>query len=61
MSDRNLSQDSLRSTDCKVIQGMEVVGVMNARLRFDLPGTVSFQGCKTVPLPSPTKREATSH
>ena len=53
-------RDAVRSTDCKVIQGMEVTGVMNAELRFDLPGDVSFRGCKTVPL-TLRKEEETSH
>lgn len=54
-------RDAVRSTDCRVIQGMEVAGVMNARLTFDLPGNVSFEECKTVPLSPQRKEEGTSH
>ena len=54
-------RDSVRSTGCKVIPGMEVAGVMNARLVFELPGNVSFRGCKTVPLSAGTKEAGTSH
>ena len=34
--------------DSKVIEGMENAGIMNAQLRFHLPGNVSFENCKTV-------------
>ena len=40
----------VKSTDCKVIEGMEVVGIMNAQLRFRLPGTISFADCDMIPL-----------
>lgn len=40
----------VRPTQCKVIEGMEVVGVMNARLRFHLPGNISFADCEMIPL-----------
>jgi hypothetical protein len=43
-------RDSVKSIDCKVIEGMEVAGIMNAKLRFHLPGSVSFEECKITPL-----------
>jgi hypothetical protein len=43
-------RDAVKSTDCKVIEGMKVSGIMNATLRFQLPGSVSFEDCKIVPL-----------
>jgi hypothetical protein len=43
-------RDVVKSTDCKVIEGMEVAGIMNAQIRFHLPGNVSFENCKTVPI-----------
>lgn len=46
-------RDAVKSTDCKVIEGMEVAGIMNAQIRFHLPGNVSFENCKTVPIPQP--------
>jgi hypothetical protein len=39
-------RDSIRSTNCKVIEGMRVAGIMNAKLRFHLPCSLSFEDCK---------------
>jgi len=50
-------RDSVKSTDCKVIQGMEVVGFMNAKLRFHLPCNISFEDSKIIPI-SQQKKEA---
>ena len=41
---------AVKSADCKVIEGMKVTGIMNAELRLRLPGSISFENCKTVPL-----------
>ena len=43
-------RDSVKSSDCKVIEGMEVAGFMNAKLRFRLPFNISFEDCKVVPI-----------
>ena len=43
-------RDALRSTECRVIEGMTVTGFLNARLTFRLPCTISFDDCKLVPL-----------
>ncbi len=43
-------RDAVKSTDCKVVEGMEVAGIMNAQIRFHLPGNVSFENCRTVPI-----------
>ena len=43
-------RDAVKSTNCKVIEGMQVAGIMNAQIRFQLPGDVSFENCKTVPI-----------
>ena len=43
-------RDVVKSTDCKVIEGMETAGIMNAQIKFHLPGNVSFENCKTVPI-----------
>jgi hypothetical protein len=48
--------DAVKSSDCKVIEGMEAAGIMNAQLRFHLPGNVSFESCKIVPI-SQRKKE----
>lgn len=52
-------QDLIKTTDCKVIQGMKVAGFMNAKMNFHLPCNVSFQDCKVIPL-SPQKRDGES-
>ena len=41
-------RDMVNSTNCKIIEGMKVTGIMNAELEFQLPGNVSFKNCKTV-------------
>ena len=41
-------RDVVKSTDCKVIEGMEVAGIMNAQLRIRLPGNVSFEDCRII-------------
>lgn len=41
---------AVKSEDCKVIEGMKVTGIMNAELKFRLPGNISFVKCNTVPI-----------
>ena len=53
-------RDVVKSNDCKVIEGMETAGIMNAQLRFHLPGNVSFENCKTVPISQQKKEEGMS-
>jgi len=43
-------RDAVKSTDCKVIDGMEVAGIMNATLRIHLPCNVSFDDCRVIPI-----------
>lgn len=43
-------RDLVKADECKVIQGMEVTGFMNAKLRFHLPGKICFEDCKVIPL-----------
>ncbi len=50
-------RDAVKSTNCKVIEGMEVAGIMNAQIRFHLPGNVSFENCKTVPISQQKQKE----
>ena len=54
-------RDAVESDGCTVIEGMEVAGIMNARLAFRLPGDVSFEDCKIVPISRPKKGEGLSH
>jgi len=50
-------RDAIKSSDCKVIEGMEVSGITNATLRFHLPCNVSFEDCKIVPISRQKKEE----
>jgi hypothetical protein len=43
-------RDAVKPTNCKVIEGMKVTGIMNAKLTFRMPGTISFEDCGTVPI-----------
>ena len=43
-------RDAVKSSDCKVIEGMKVAGIMNAKLTFHLPSNISFEDCKIVPI-----------
>jgi hypothetical protein len=40
-----------------VIEGMEVAGIINAKLRFHLPCNVSFEDCKIIPISKKKKEE----
>jgi hypothetical protein len=44
-------REAVEPTRVRVIEGMQVAGLMNARLSFRLPGTVDFEGCRIIPLP----------
>lgn len=43
-------RDAIGSADCRVIEGMSVMGITNAQLRFRPPGNVSFGSCTVVPI-----------
>lgn len=43
-------KDSVKSTGCKVIEGMKVSGIMNATLRLNFPCNISFDDCQIVPI-----------
>lgn len=43
-------RDLVDARDCKVIQGMEVVGFMNAKMRFRFPCNVSFEDSRIIPI-----------
>ena len=42
-------RDLIKTDDCKVIQGMVVMGFMNAKMRFHLPCNISFEDCNVIP------------
>lgn len=50
-------RDSVKYSGCKVVEGMEVAGFMNAKLRFRLPCNVSFEDCKIIPISQQKKEE----
>ena len=43
-------REAINSSGCRVIEGMGVTGIMNAQLRFQLPGNVCFEKCRIVPI-----------
>lgn len=43
-------REAVRGTGCRVIEGMVVSGIMNAKLKFHLPCNVSFEDCRIIPL-----------
>jgi hypothetical protein len=43
-------RDSVKSIDCKVIEGMVVTGIMNATLRLHFPCNICFEDCRIVPI-----------
>lgn len=51
-------RDAVRPTGCQVIEGMEVTGFMNAKLRLRPPGNVSFADCRIVPFSRGREDEA---
>lgn len=48
-------RDAVKSTGARVIEGMQVAGLMNAKLSFQLPGDVAFKDCKIIPIPGQQK------
>jgi len=43
-------RDSVESTGCKVIEGMEAGGLTNAKLSFRFPATVTLEDVQIVPM-----------
>ena len=41
---------SVINSDCKVIEGMKVAGIMNAHLKLHFPGNITFEDCKVIPI-----------
>ncbi len=50
-------RDIVNTTNCKVIEGMKVAGIMNAQLKFQFPCNISFENCKIVPISKKKKEE----
>jgi hypothetical protein len=51
------AHDAVKTTGCKVIEGMEVTGIMNAKLKVSLSGNVSFEGCQVTAISQQKKEE----
>jgi len=47
--------DEAKSTNCKVIEGMEVTGLMNAKLKLHLPVKICFDDCRIIPISYPDR------
>jgi hypothetical protein len=43
-------RDSVNGTNCRVIKGMEVAGIMNTKTKFHWPFDISFEYSKVVPM-----------
>ena len=43
-------REAVSSTGARVIEGMQVAGLMNAKLSIRLPGNVSFKDCRIIPI-----------
>ena len=43
-------QDSVKGADCHVIKGMQVAGIMNTKPKFHLPGNLSFECSRIIPI-----------
>jgi hypothetical protein len=53
--------DAIQSPDCKVIEGMKVGGLTNAKMKLGVPANVSFEDVEIVPLPKrETERKMTN-
>jgi len=50
-------REAAEGSNCKVIEGMKVSGIMNAHLSVHLPGNVSFESCKIVPISRHTQED----
>jgi len=49
-----------KSTNCKVIEGMEITGLMNAKLSLHLPAKLCFDDCKIIPISQPSRNQELS-
>ena len=50
-------RDAVRSTGARLIEGMQVAGLMNAKLSIQLPGNIAFKDCKIIPITEQRKNE----
>lgn len=43
-------RDAVKPTGARVIEGMEVAGLMNAKMSFNAKGHISFEDCRIIPI-----------
>lgn len=43
-------RDAVEPVGCRIVEAMVPVGIMNAKLRFQFPGNITFEGGKIAPL-----------
>ena len=43
-------RDAVKATGAKVIEGMEVAGLMNAKMSLGFKGEISFNDCRIIPI-----------
>ena len=48
-------RDSIKSTNCRVIEGMKTTGIMNTKLSFQLPCDICFKDSRVITLSPPEK------
>jgi hypothetical protein len=54
-------REAAEASGCKVIEGMKVSGIMNAQLAVHLPGNVSFDNRKIVPIAGHAPQDGMVH
>jgi hypothetical protein len=54
-------REAVEASGCRVIEGMKVSGIMNARLSFHFPGDIGFDSCRIVPISAPEGEETQTH
>lgn len=47
-------REAVEPTGARVIEGMQVAGLMNAKLSFQLPANISFKDCRIIPISQET-------
>ena len=47
-------RDAVEPTGARVIEGMQVAGLMNAKLSIQLPANISFKDCRIIPISQET-------
>jgi hypothetical protein len=48
------------NSNCKVIEGMKVAGIMNAQLKFHFPCNITFEDCKIITISQQRKTDDTN-